>query len=415
MINPDDLLATTPSVEFLEDILRINSVSGNEAALSLFLKNFLIDHGFTIKESNIGNVVGVKGHGSPTLLLASHLDTVFTDNPVRDDGEYLYGTGAVDCKGSLASMFYAGATAPWDEDQGTLILAGLVHEETDDAGITEFLQMGLDPDFAIFGEPSKNDRICVGYRGRVWTRLTVNTEPGHTACKWDFENGIELFYGFYQKLVQFVEELNVAHEKPEDPSPEISRFNELTVTLSTLHAGEESNVLPKSCTGDLDFRLPPWINAEEFTQLLSHRLRIIANGKRESWKKPVHLTFEIVNKTDPVVVGGDNPLVQALRWSAFKEMGRKIGLLYKTGTTYTNILQEHYSKHNPDFVCITYGPGDPRLEHTDHERISKGEFNETIRIYQRFFPKFLDVIHKAHEMQHVENPEGIYNFDIFLQ
>ena len=105
-------------------------------------------------------------------------------------------------------MMYAAGKFPWKESSGTLILAGLVHEETDDIGMNEFLELGLTPDYAIFGEPSTVDRICIGYRGRVWTKLTISTEPGHTTSSWDYENAIVLFYDLYQKIQSFTEDLN---------------------------------------------------------------------------------------------------------------------------------------------------------------------------------------------------------------
>jgi LysW-gamma-L-lysine carboxypeptidase len=409
------------AVDFLEHVLRIPSPSGSEVELAHYLTTFLENNGFKVLDSPVGNVIGVKGSGAPVLLLASHMDTVVTDNPFRSENGNLYATGAVDCKGSLASMLYAGAKYPWKEGDGTLILAGMVHEETDDAGIQEFLDMNLEPDFAIFGEPTKADRLCVGYRGRVWTKLTVSTESGHSASAWEFENSILVFHDVYQKIANFIEDLNISRYVPEDPNnPGISRFNELSVTLSTINAGSASNVLPKTCTGDLDFRIPPWITAENFTELLKIRLQAISAGFRQQWRKPIKIEFQFVNKTEPVIVGSDNPIVQALRWSIFKETGQKMVLLHKTGTTYTNILQEHYSKNNPDFVCITYGPGDPRLEHTDSECISLVEYQQCINVYERFIPKFAEMCRKKQEqlnLAFLEEMKGCSSaqFDIFFQ
>ena len=95
-----------------------------------------------------------------------------------------------------------------------------------------------------------------------------------------------------------------------------------------------------------------------------------------------------------MLVNSNNPIVQALRWAIFQESGLKASMLFKTGTTYTNIMQEYYSKANPEFVCITYGPGDPRLEHTNHERIDLTEYEQCIRIYDKFLLKFLEIYQK---------------------
>jgi LysW-gamma-L-lysine carboxypeptidase len=386
----------THAVEFLKNILKIHSISGDEAELGQFLGSFLLEHGFQLVDSQIGNIIGVKGSGSPVVLLSSHMDTVPTNNPFREEGSVIYATGAVDCKASLGSMMYAAATYPWDESSGTLILACLVHEEDDDSGIEEFLRLGFKPDFAIFGEPTISDRICIGYRGRVWTRLTVQTEHGHTAAVWEFENAIDIFFALYQEISQKINELNLIHIKsPENDS--LPHFNELSVVLPNIHAGFESNVLPGKCVGDIDFRIPVWIEPDELVRMINSIMKDFKQKHQSLWKKPVQIKLEIISRTKPCLVGSDTPLVQALRWSIFKETGRKVTILRKTGTTYTNQLLEFYEKINPQFLAITYGPGDPKLEHTDHEHIHISEYLESIGIYHRFFPKLKELIIKNAE------------------
>ena len=44
---------------------------------------------------------------------------------------------------------------------------------------------------------------------------------------------------------------------------------------------------------------------------------------------------------------------------------------------------------------ITYGPGDPKLEHTDNEFIELEEFYKSIEIYSKFFSKFFEIYQKS--------------------
>ncbi len=88
------------ALDFFKDLIKIPSLSGNEAEIAEYLTEFLRSQDFEILPSPLGNVIGRKGQGSPVLLLVSHMDTVSTENPFREDDHHFYGTGVVDCKAS---------------------------------------------------------------------------------------------------------------------------------------------------------------------------------------------------------------------------------------------------------------------------------------------------------------------------
>ena len=110
----------------------------------------------------------------PTIILNGHLDVVpaTEDNwshppfePVVRDG-LLFGRGASDMKGGLASCLYtaialkrAGASF-----KGRLILFFNVDEERTNLGMRQFLSESVDADFAIVAEPTENE-LHIGHRG----------------------------------------------------------------------------------------------------------------------------------------------------------------------------------------------------------------------------------------------------------
>lgn len=127
--------------------------------------------------------------GSPSLLLAGHIDTVpagplsdWTTSPWSPDvrGGRLYGRGACDMKGGLGSMLAAALTVA---DSGTPLagdlLVGLVtDEEVNGLGTLSMLERGYGADAAIVPEPNELD-IHVAFRGILVGELRVAGRSGH--------------------------------------------------------------------------------------------------------------------------------------------------------------------------------------------------------------------------------------------
>ena len=92
----------------LVDMLRIPSLSGQEGELAAFLCREMAARGFQARIDEVGNVVGERGDGNgPTIVLLGHMDTVPGRVEVRREGDLLYGRGAVDAKGPLATFIAA--------------------------------------------------------------------------------------------------------------------------------------------------------------------------------------------------------------------------------------------------------------------------------------------------------------------
>ena len=108
----------------LEQLVKIPSVTGQEARLAAFCEDYLQSCGFHTHRQYVTatrfNIVAEKGSGKWSLLLYSHLDTVapspgWVHSPYQmvQDGDYLYGLGISDMKaeGDMVTLKLASGNA----------------------------------------------------------------------------------------------------------------------------------------------------------------------------------------------------------------------------------------------------------------------------------------------------------------
>jgi len=137
------------------------------------------------------SIVGRRpGRGSgPALMLNAHYDTVGVDgmtapfDPVTREGR-LYGRGAYDMKGALASCIEVAAMLA-DADvelEGDLLVAAVADEEYGSLGTADLLERRargeLRFDAAIVTEPTSL-RLCVAHRGFTWLEVEIHGRAAH--------------------------------------------------------------------------------------------------------------------------------------------------------------------------------------------------------------------------------------------
>src|SRR5215204_4238078 len=116
-------------IAFLEQMLHISSVSGQEGQVARYLVDQMQSLGFHSYADDAGNAVGEAGAG-PEIVLLGHIDTVPGVVPVRIDNGNLYGRGSVDAKGPFATFVAAAARLiARGEMRARLVLIGAVEEE----------------------------------------------------------------------------------------------------------------------------------------------------------------------------------------------------------------------------------------------------------------------------------------------
>ena len=107
---PDDGAA----VDLLAGMLRIPSLCGEEDAVAALLVETMSELGFDAGRDGAGNVVGTlhptqESDASGEVVILGHMDTVPGSIEVELYDGALYGRGAVDAKGPLATAIVAAA------------------------------------------------------------------------------------------------------------------------------------------------------------------------------------------------------------------------------------------------------------------------------------------------------------------
>ena len=181
-------------VRWLQELIRIPSVTGNEEAIARYVEEELRGLGYRPRvEAN--NVHVETGDGPGSLLLNSHLDTVelgkgWTRDPFGGilEGDRIYGRGASDDKGNIAAMLEIARLAKGRKLGKRLLFTFTTGEEfgtTLEEKGSYLLAQHLRADKALVLEPQfdvKERRLNIihGCRGIENIRVEIRGKGAHT-------------------------------------------------------------------------------------------------------------------------------------------------------------------------------------------------------------------------------------------
>jgi acetylornithine deacetylase/succinyl-diaminopimelate desuccinylase-like protein len=181
-------------ISWLQELIRIPSVTGTEAGIAQYVRRELVGLGFEprVLENNVFFETGI---GPKSLLLNSHLDTVdlggeWKHDPfggVLEEGK-IFGRGASDDKGNIAAMLEIARLARGKRLNGRLIFTFTTGEEFGtelEAKGSYLLSRILKADRALVLEPQHDVdagrvNIIHGCRGIENIRIKVRGKASHT-------------------------------------------------------------------------------------------------------------------------------------------------------------------------------------------------------------------------------------------
>ena len=351
MVSTPESSTTRPDFPYptLLGLVERYSPSGQEKATVDWLVERMANLGFGRAFADpSGNAVGVMGDGPRQVILLGHIDTVSGEIPVRVEEDILYGRGSVDAKGPLAAFVDAvaatGALPGWQ-----FVVIGAVEEEGDSNGARSIVEQ-YRPDFVIVGEPSRWERITLGYKGSAWAEITVRQAKAHSASR--AESACEQAVALWSAIQSWATNYNAIQERV---------FDQLQISLRGLSSGEDG--FEEWASLRVGARLPLAFSPADWHA----RLENLAPGAQVQ-----HSGFAI-----PAYQADKNTLLVRAFLAGIRSAGGKPGFVLKTGTADLNIVA-------PAWGCpaLAYGPGDSALDHTPVEHLQLSEYAQALLVLQ---------------------------------
>ncbi len=202
---------------FLRDLIAIKSLSSQEGQVIRRIDEEMRACGFDeVRIDAMGNILGRVGSGPRVIAYDAHVDTVDVGNPANwsvdpftgDERDGLiFGRGACDMKGALASIVYGGMLAreAGIPDDVTLWVVGSVQEEDCDGLCWQYIlnEGGLSPEAVVIAEPT-NLGIYRGHRGRMEIEVRTSGISCHGSAP---ERGVNAVYKM-APIIRDIERLN---------------------------------------------------------------------------------------------------------------------------------------------------------------------------------------------------------------
>ena len=300
---------------------------GDERKIAEFVGKYLKDLGLKIKTYTFSNkrvnvLATLKGKKRlKSLLLTPHLDAVPAGASWKTPalmakiiGNRIYGLGATDCKGNLASALEAINSIVEDKVRLNydLIFAATADEESGSVlGLIPLLERKLlKADVAIVLD-ADDFEIVITQKGLLHLLVRVTGLKAHGAYPWLGVNAISL-------AAKIITDLETQHQNP----VKNKYLHAPTINVGTIRGGDKVNVVSDWCEFELDFRFLPG----------SSEKAILRSLRKTITKYVKNYKIEIQGIQDPYYIDPHHSLVSSLV-SAMQSLGIKPRISGSEGAT----------------------------------------------------------------------------------
>src|SRR5579872_270544 len=329
--------------ELTRALIDIDSVTPNEERVGEFLAEYL----GALAARTGGHVerIEVEPHrynvlaywDAAVVTFSTHIDTVPPFFASREDDEFIWGRGACDTKGIIASMIFAVETLLAAGERRVALLF-VVGEERNSAGAQAAAKDPRGSRFMINGEPTES-KLVLGSKGALRFEIVAQGRMAHSAYPHLGDSAIE-------KLLDALERVRRIS------LPSDSVLGKSTLNIGTIQGGRAPNVIADHAMAEVFIRLVD--GGDSTRRAVADAVAGTAEAREVLCIPAVHMGSIEGLETSVVAFTTDIPAFNGA-W----------------GTPYL------------------FGPGSIHVAHTDEERISKRELVAAIEAYQTIVRQLL--------------------------
>jgi len=391
------------SIAFLQKIIAIPSVTGDEARIQKFLADYMTQLGLAVDawetdweqlkkhpayrtvergyEGRPNIVATLKGTGGGrSLLLNGHTDVIpvgdgkgWSDDPwsAKIKGGRIYGRGSCDMKSGVAShvMAVESILAAGGRPRGDVHINVVVDEEVSGHGTLDTVIRGYRADAGISGETSglAVQPACIG---RIWFEIEIHGKPAGIQKRYEGISGIELG----NKIVKAVADLEAKRVATVTHPLYPNALDTLPCMIGSFSAGNYPSAFPANCLLKGSIGTVPGEDHEGVKQSLVQQIARSAAG--DPWMKlhPPRVRF-VGYDAEASEIPRNHPIVETVCRSYREITGRDPEISGRQGAADTRFLNRY-----ADTPTVIFGPGSTAVMHADDEYVSIEDYMTAIKV-----------------------------------
>jgi acetylornithine deacetylase len=391
------------SIGFLQKMIAIPSVTGDEAKIQEFLADYLAGLGLKIDmwetsweelkkhpayrpvarayEGRPNIVATLKGSGGGrSLLLNGHTDVIpvgggegWSDDPwsAKIKNGRIYGRGSADMKSGVASHIMAVECllAAGVKTKGDVYINVVVDEEVSGHGTLDTVIRGYKADAGISGETSglAVQPACIG---RIWFEIEIHGKPAGIQKRYEGISGIELG----NKIVKAVADLEAKRVATVTHPLYPNALDTLPCIIGSFSAGNYPSAFPVNCLLKGSIGTVPGEDHEGVKKSLVEQVARAA--AEDSWMKlhPPKVRF-VGYDAEASEIARDHPIVATVCKSYKEITGREPEISGRQGAADTRFLNLYAST-----PTVIFGPGSTAVMHADDEYVSIDDYMTAIKV-----------------------------------
>src|SRR5436190_3482376 len=390
------------SIAFLQQMIAIPSVTGDEARIQKFLADHMAKLGLTVDvwetdwealkkhpayrpvdrgyEGRPNIVATVKGTGGGrSLLLNGHTDVIpvaggtWSDDPWsgKIKNGRINGRGSADMKSGVASHIMAVQCllAAGAKPKGDVHINIVIDEEVSGHGTLDTVIRGYKADAGISGETSglAVQPACIG---RIWFEIEIHGKPAGIQKRYEGISGIELG----NKIVKAVADLEAKRVATITHPLYPNALDTLPCMIGSFSAGNYPSAFPANCLLKGSMGTVPGEDHEGVKRSLVEQVARAA--AEDPWMKLHTPKVRVVGyDAEACEIPRDHPIVTTVCKNYTEITGRDPEISGRQGAADTRFLNRYANT-----PTVIFGPGSTAVMHADDEYVSIDDYMTAIKV-----------------------------------